>query len=187
MSNVGVLQEAIERGCLESVLLALDCGADVEEPDVHGCPGLPLRLACFYGHVEIVQELLRRGARLDSSNAQGPGAPLRMAKRGGHDRIVALLMAHGAESPPDVPARVKPLAAERRKGRERRVVDYGPPQGMRDRRHREDRRATSIGELELSHIEWAAFFKTTDIGLQGMPRWGGAPEGAALVLERARD
>ncbi len=58
------LRSAIEQGDRAAVIRALDNGADIEEADMHGEPGLPLRMACFDGHLGIVTELIRRGANV---------------------------------------------------------------------------------------------------------------------------
>lgn len=96
------LQQAIEEGDLIAVVVALESGADIEESDVHGYPGLPLRLACFNGHRDIIIELLDRGADIHALNHQGPGAPIRMAIRGGHLEVIELLVERGAEVPANV-------------------------------------------------------------------------------------
>ena len=87
------LIEAIRASKLSEVISALDAGADLEEADVHGFSGLPLRTACFAGDLAVVRELLRRGANVNAATADGPGAPLRMALRGRHPDIVELLQA----------------------------------------------------------------------------------------------
>jgi hypothetical protein len=56
------LVKGIMQGKLPSVVSALEAGADIESPDVHGFSGFPLRMACALGHREIVQELLQRRA-----------------------------------------------------------------------------------------------------------------------------
>ena len=96
------LIEAIRASKLSEVISALDAGADLEEADVHGFSGLPLRTACFAGDLAIVRELLRRGANVNAATADGPGAPLRMALRGRHPDIVELLQGEppvAAEAP----------------------------------------------------------------------------------------
>lgn len=99
---------AIRSGLLDEVIAAIASGADIEEPDMHGFVGLPLRTACFAGEIAIVRELLNRGADINAVASDGPGAPLRLAQRGKHQEIIALLLAHGAESmlatPPTTPA-----------------------------------------------------------------------------------
>jgi hypothetical protein len=89
---------AIRSGLLDEVIAAIAAGADIEEPDMHGFVGLPLRTACFAGEIAIVRELLNRGADINAVASDGPGAPLRLAQRGKHQEIIALLLAHGAES-----------------------------------------------------------------------------------------
>lgn len=91
------LMTAIRAGLLNDVIDAITTGADIEEADMHGFTGLPLRTACFEGNLAIVSELLNRGADINAIAGDGPGAPLRLAQRGQHREIVALLLAHGAK------------------------------------------------------------------------------------------
>ena len=49
------LLKAIRTGQLAAVVAALDAGAPVELDDGKGDPGLPLAIACFLGHAEIVR------------------------------------------------------------------------------------------------------------------------------------
>lgn len=97
------LVAAIRSGSLLAVSNALDDGAHIEEADMHGQPGLPLRTACFSGNLEIVGELIRRGANINAPGNDGPGMPLRLAQRAGHPAVITLLIQHGAEVPPDLP------------------------------------------------------------------------------------
>jgi uncharacterized protein len=90
---------AIRAGLLGDVVNAIEEGANIEEPDMHGYVGLPLRTACFEGNIDIVRELLRRGANINADAGDGPGAPLRLAKRRGHQSIAALLLLQGAQMP----------------------------------------------------------------------------------------
>jgi hypothetical protein len=96
------LVAAIRAGRLSGVVGALDDGADIEEADIHGCTGLPLRTACFEGDIAIVRELLSHGASPNAMAADGSGAPIRLALRSGHPEIAALLLEHGAELPPGI-------------------------------------------------------------------------------------
>lgn len=93
------LISAIRAARLSGVVIALDDGADIEEADIHGHSGLPLRTACFEGNLAIVRELLARGANPNASAADGAGAPLRLALRRGHHEIAALLIQEGAHTP----------------------------------------------------------------------------------------
>lgn len=95
---------AIRTGDRAEVLAALRGGADVEEADMHGFPGLPLRTACFTGNTAIVGDLIKHGADVNAAGSDGPSAPLRLARRRGHDDIFGLLLKHGAQVPPDVSA-----------------------------------------------------------------------------------
>lgn len=93
------LISAIRAGRLNDVRQSLEDGADIEEADVHGYSGLPLRTACFAGDLSIVRELLARGADCNAMAFDGSGAPLRLALRGGNRDIVALLLRQGAKPP----------------------------------------------------------------------------------------
>lgn len=93
---------AIRAARLSGVVIALDDGADLEEIDVHGHGGLPLRTACFEGNLAIVRELLIRGADPNASAADGASAPLRLALRRGHHEIAAVLIQEGAHPPADL-------------------------------------------------------------------------------------
>lgn len=113
------LVSAIRNAQLSGVVNALDEGADIEEADVHGHGGLPLRTACFEGNLAIVRELLMHGANPNAIASDGTGAPLRLALRRGHGDIVALLLQHGATPPADlaIPSgmleiQTEPLAVE---------------------------------------------------------------------------
>lgn len=103
---------AIRSSQPEAVKAALAEGADIEEADLYGCTGLPLRTACFVGNPAIVRELLRHGADLNAPGGDGPGAPLRLALRCKHDDLVTLLLASGAQIPPGIiiPAEMMPQA-----------------------------------------------------------------------------
>jgi ankyrin repeat protein len=90
---------AIRSGRISSIDAALDNGMDIEEPDMHGSRGLPLRTACFIGDLAVVRHLLQRGADVNAPAHDGPGAPLRLASRQGHKQVVALLLQHGAQIP----------------------------------------------------------------------------------------
>ena len=94
------LIKAIRTGKLSEVIAALDAGAHVELHDGQGDPGLPLAIACFMGHAEIVRELAIRGAKVNFDNNLEPTSPLSMAVRGGKPEIVKVLIEFGALVPP---------------------------------------------------------------------------------------
>lgn len=93
------LVAAIRSGSLSAVINALDAGANIEESDIHGHSGLPLRTACFAGKPEIVAELIRRGADINARGGDGPSQPLRLAVRTRQRAIITLLLEHGARIP----------------------------------------------------------------------------------------
>ena len=103
------LMAAIRARNLDAVRQALDNGAQVDETDIHGHPGLPLRTACFEGETAIVAELIQRGANVNAPGSDGHGMPIRLAARAGHRAIIDLLVANGAEIPHGV------------------LIDFAPP------------------------------------------------------------
>ncbi len=99
MSQTVDLIKAIRTGLLSEVIAALDAGAQVELHDGQGDPGLPLAMACFMGHAEIVRELAIRGAKVNYTNNMEPTSPLSMALRNGKTEVVKILVEFGAEVP----------------------------------------------------------------------------------------
>ena len=93
------LLKAIRTGRLSEVIAALDAGAPIELEDGKGDPGLPLAIACFLGHAEIVRELAIRGAKVNSSDNNAPTSPLSMAVRAGKTEVIKVLIEHGAVVP----------------------------------------------------------------------------------------
>lgn len=186
MSMHSALRRAIEKGNLQAVKTALDHGAAIEEADMHGDSGLPMRIACFKGHVDIVLELIERGADIHAPNAQGAGGPIRMAARGQHAHIVELLLSRGAELPVDVQL-PRANAGERRTRGERRGRDIGPPGNFRERRQSRERRVLSVREVELSDKQWERYFAQTQPSPQVPPHHHDFNETASMVLERVRD
>lgn len=106
------LISAIRAGRIGAVIDALDEGADIEEPDIHGHNGLPLRTACFEGNLAVVRELLSRGANPNAAASDGSCAPLRLATRKGHRNIVDLLLKNGATPLADSPISIDAPALE---------------------------------------------------------------------------
>jgi len=96
------LIKAIRTGLVSEVVAALDAGAQVDLNDGQGEPGLPLAMACFMGHAEIVRELAMRGARVNFADNSDARAPLAMALRAGKSAVVKVLIEVGAEIPPGV-------------------------------------------------------------------------------------
>lgn len=162
MSQHSALRRAIEKDNLDGVIAALEHGGDIEEVDIHGDPGLPLRTACFRGNTEIVRLLIERGANIHAPNAQGVGGPIRMAVRGGHLHIVTLLLEYGAALPEDVNLPSTSLG-ERRGIKERRRRNMGPPAGLRERRRNMDRRVTTVREIELDDAQWDTYFSASQL------------------------
>lgn len=94
------LLKAIRTGRLQEVRALLDAGTSVEINDGRGDPGLPLGVACFMGYVEIVRELIARGAKANLPDNSQPTSPLSMAIRGRRTEVVKALIEMGVEVPP---------------------------------------------------------------------------------------
>jgi len=97
------LIKAIRTGLVSEVVAALDAGAQVELNDGKGDPGLPLAMACFMGHAEIVRELVLRGAQVNLADNRELRSPLSMAIRAGKTEVVKVLIELGVDIPPGTP------------------------------------------------------------------------------------
>ena len=102
MSPPADLVKAIRTGLLSEVIAALNAGAQIELNDGQGDPGLPLAMACFMGHAEIVRELALHGAKVNFADNRQPTSPLSMAIRGSRTEVIKVLIELGAEIPPDM-------------------------------------------------------------------------------------
>jgi uncharacterized protein len=90
------LLKAIRTGNLGEVKALLDGGASL---DGEGEPGLAMGMACFLGHVEIVRELVARGAAVNLDDNASATSPLAMAVRGQRKEVARLLIELGADLP----------------------------------------------------------------------------------------
>ena len=99
MSQGTDLLKAIRGGQLRDVVAVLNAGTPVELHDGKGDPGLPLAMACFMGHAEIVRELVLRGAKVNLTDNAVPTSPLSMALRGSKKDVVKVLIELGANVP----------------------------------------------------------------------------------------
>lgn len=94
-----LLIKAIRTGQLNEVCRLLDAGTPVEMDDGHGDSGLPMGIACFMGHVDIVRELAKRGAKVNLVDNDLATSPLSMAIRGSRTEVVRTLIELGAKVP----------------------------------------------------------------------------------------
>ena len=99
MTSHLILIKAIRTGRLAEVQAAIDAGAPVMFDDGQGDPGLPMGIACFMGFVDIVRELVKRGASVNLADNNQPTSPLSMAIRGGRSEVVRALIELGAVVP----------------------------------------------------------------------------------------
>lgn len=93
------LLKAIRSGKLSEVISVLNAATAVELNGEQGEPGLPLAIACFMGHSEIVRELILRGAKVNMEDNSAPTSPLSMAVRGQKREVVKVLIEYGAIIP----------------------------------------------------------------------------------------
>lgn len=100
MANQLDLLHAVRAGRLPDVCAALDAGQTLDD---EGEPGLVIGLACFFGHLPVVRELVRRGALVNLADNRLPTSPLSMAIRGGRKEVVRLLVELGAVVPEAMP------------------------------------------------------------------------------------
>ena len=73
--------------------MLLEEGADANISEQHGIT--PLMIASFYGHITVVELLLRAGSIAELKNNDGFSA-LELAKSQGRGEVVRLLECHGA-------------------------------------------------------------------------------------------
>ena len=99
MANQQILLNAVRSGQLQAVRAALDAGANVDD---EGEPGLLMGMACFFGHVPVVRELVVRGAKVNVGDNTLPTSPLQMALKGGKKEVVRLLSELGVVLPQGV-------------------------------------------------------------------------------------
>jgi cytohesin len=86
--------EAAATGNIEAVKQHLAAGTDVNAR--HKSGGLtPLHFAAYYGHEEIVELLITKGANVNAKEEKG-WTPLHFAAYYGHEEIVELLITKGA-------------------------------------------------------------------------------------------
>ena len=66
--------------------------------NAYSCNGFqPLGLACFFGHYETAEYLIKAGAVINSPSRNSLGeTPIQSATMAGHDKIVLLLLKHNA-------------------------------------------------------------------------------------------
>jgi len=113
MRNDALLARAISSGKLAEVKALLDSGVSVESDEEHGEPGLALGLACSLGFVDIVRELVRRGASVNFPDNSSPTSPLSMAIRHGKREVTRTLIELGAIPPQGMATGLSPEEVSR--------------------------------------------------------------------------
>ena len=92
------LHKAAREGDADRVRKLLDAGADVNvrNADKQRLQYTPLHWAAYYGHLEIAEILISRGADLDAEDPDY-STPLYLAAEEGHPKVVEFLISKGAK------------------------------------------------------------------------------------------
>ena len=92
------LHKAAREGDADRVRKLLDAGADVNVRNTNKghLQYTPLHWAAYYGHLEITEILISRGADLDAEDPDY-ATPLYLAAEQGHPKVVEFLISKGAE------------------------------------------------------------------------------------------
>ena len=88
----------------------------------------PLGLACFFGHLDSAEYLVKAGAQVNAQSRNGlKAAPIQSAAAGGHHKIVKMLLDHNADPNIREQGGYTPLHAAAQNGDEDmiRVLIYG--------------------------------------------------------------
>src|SRR5215211_8913651 len=89
--------EAAATGKINNILRLL--ARDPQLVNAYAADGFqPLGLACFFGHLDVADYLIKAGAPVNSpSRNEMKAAPIQSAASAGHEKIVELLLKHGAD------------------------------------------------------------------------------------------
>jgi ankyrin repeat protein len=116
----------------------------------------PLHFACFFGHPEIAEFLLERGAEVNVAARNELGVtPLQSAAAGSHARAAELLLSAGADVHPTHPAGFTPLHSAAANG-DRRTAELLLEHGADPARAKDDGRTPLDLAAENGHDEVVA-------------------------------
>ncbi|HEX6848498.1 MAG TPA: ankyrin repeat domain-containing protein [Chitinophagaceae bacterium] len=93
--HVTLLHDMAQKGDIQKAALLIKYGADID-PVEEEFQSTPLGMAVRWGHIEMVDYLLSKGADLNKAGAQW-ATPLAWAKKKGHHEIEKILRRHGAK------------------------------------------------------------------------------------------
>ncbi|RPJ26151.1 MAG: ankyrin repeat domain-containing protein [Chloroflexi bacterium] len=115
----------------------------------------PLGLACYFGHFEVAEYLVKAGAPINStSNNELKAAPIQSAAAARHEKIVRMLLANGADPNAREQGGYSPLHAAAQNGDEtmiRTLLYGGADLGIRSN----DGKLPLDLALEAGHMEAA--------------------------------
>jgi len=95
--HVTILHDMAQKGVMDKAELLIKYGADINPID-EAYQSTPLGLAARWGHVEMVEYLLKEGADPNKSGASW-STPLAWAKKKEHVEIEKILKSNGAYNP----------------------------------------------------------------------------------------
>lgn len=110
--------------------LLLEAGAEINKVDTFGDPAI--NWASYYGHIDFVDLLLKRGARWDVQSRNGTAIDIAMKE--GNDRLIEYYIRMGAGKPLENPSAMNLLKAvkENDAGAVRRLLSQGADPDLRD-------------------------------------------------------
>ena len=91
------IHDAVRNGDLAGVQAELDKGVDVDEGDDSWPEMTPLTYAARFGHKEVAELLLAKGADASAKTDDNGTTPLHHAALNGHKETAAMLIAKGAD------------------------------------------------------------------------------------------
>ena len=97
-SNTTPLHFAASSGYLALVGHLLDKGRLDDINKIDSWSYQPLDWACYYGHLDVAQRLVKAGANVNNHTEDGEVCPIWLAALSSHVDIVEYLLAHGAET-----------------------------------------------------------------------------------------
>lgn len=96
--NVTLLHGAARFGDLYALKKLIDNGADVNQPFQNPKFSTALHLACYFGHAQTVELLLKSGSIIDEAGGEENCTGLHFAAENGHSEVVKILLKYNANA-----------------------------------------------------------------------------------------